>query len=61
MIRGDRVLPHTIVGAQACQLDVLRTVDPRLPPRALVAGGPCLDLPSDEFRVVLTLHANIWE
>ncbi|WP_139190866.1 hypothetical protein [Actinokineospora iranica] len=110
LIQNDHVLPTTIVVADADQLDVMRSVDPRLPAHALVAGDPCLDrlrasrphrelhrrayqadgrhlvllcstwgpnslyghrpdfaerlvthLPADEYRVVLTLHPNIWE
>ncbi|ANZ35912.1 hypothetical protein BBK82_07260 [Lentzea guizhouensis] len=110
LIRNGRVVPRTIVVASDDQLEVMRSVDPRLLPRALVAGDPCLDrlrmslphrelhrhafradsrrlilicstwgpfslyghrpelaeqlvtcLPADEYRVVLTLHPNVWE
>lgn len=110
LIQHDQVLPHSIVVADDAQVEIMRSVDPRLASHALVAGDPCLDrlrasmphrnlhrrtyqaddrhlvlvcstwgpnslygqrpdlaeqlvtsLPADEYRVVLTLHPNVWE
>ncbi|MCK2244426.1 MULTISPECIES: hypothetical protein [unclassified Crossiella] len=43
LVRRNRIIPHTLVVAHDHQLAVIASVEPRLLPRALVAGDPCLD------------------
>jgi hypothetical protein len=43
LVRGDQVVPSTLVVSHADQLDVVRTVEPRLLPHVVVAGDPCFD------------------
>jgi hypothetical protein len=43
LARDDHVVPSTLVVSHPDQLEVLRTVEPRLVPRAIVAGDPCFD------------------
>lgn len=43
LVRDSEVVPSTLVVSHQDQLDVLHTVEPRLLPRAVVAGDPCFD------------------
>ncbi|MGW0521277.1 hypothetical protein [Crossiella sp. NPDC003009] len=43
LVHRDRIIPDTLVVAHQDQLAVIASVEPRLLPRTLVAGDPCLD------------------
>ncbi|MBB4680094.1 hypothetical protein [Crossiella cryophila] len=43
LVRRNRIIPNTLVVAHDHQLAVIASVEPRLLPRTLVAGDPCLD------------------
>jgi hypothetical protein len=50
LVRGKRMVPSTLVVAHPSQLDVVSAVEPRLLPRTVVAGDPCLDRMSASMR-----------
>jgi hypothetical protein len=56
LVRNDRVVPSKLVVSHPGQLDILRAVEPRLLPHAVVTGDPCFDRISvsagrrDEYR-----------
>jgi hypothetical protein len=43
LIHNEHIVPRLLVVAHPHQVDTIRAIDPRLVPRTLVAGDPCLD------------------
>lgn len=43
LVRDNHIVPRKLIVSHPDQLDVLRAVEPRLVPHAVVAGDPCFD------------------